>query len=296
MTGTTGSDAMAAANAEAIDAWDGPLFERWLRYRHIYTEGLGAHGEEALRLYPPQAGERVLDIGCGLGDTTQRIAQLVGPGGEAVGVDAAPKMIEVAERETRELGLSNARFAVIDVQFGDLGGPYDMAFSRMGTMFFANPVAAMRNVRSSLRPGGRLVMVVWRRREDNEWAHRPQRIVEGIVSRPDEYDEPTCGPGPFSMAGADTTSDILLGSGFTEIAFHRCDLKIKSGKDVDEAVEVAMAVGPGAEIIRLQGERATHLHDQIRQALRDGMSEFERPDGVWAPASTWIVTARAPEA
>ena len=291
--GDSGSDAVATANAEAIEAWDGPLFERWLRYRHIYTDGLGAHGEEALRLSQPRPGERVLDIGCGLGDTTQRIAALVGPGGEAVGVDAAPRMIAVAEREAREQGVSNARFAVVDVQFGDLGGPYDMAFSRMGTMFFANPVVALRNVRAALRPGGRLAMVVWRRREDNEWAHRPQRIVEAIVSRPDEYDEPTCGPGPFSMAGADTTSDILTHAGFEQIALHRCDLPIRSGRDVDEAVDVAMAVGPGAEIIRLQGERATHLHERIRSALREGMEEFQRPDGVWAPASTWIVTARA---
>jgi SAM-dependent methyltransferase len=295
MTGTTSSEAMAAANAEAIEAWDGPLFERWLRYRHIYTDGLGAHGEEALRLCPPRPGDRVLDIGCGLGDTTQRIARMVGPDGEAFGVDAAPRMIEIAERETRDMSVPNASFGVVDVQFGDLGGPYDMAFSRMGTMFFANPVAAMRNVLSALKPGGRLAMVVWRRREDNEWAYRPQRIVEGIVSRPDEYDEPTCGPGPFSMAGADTTSDILMHSGFTEIALHRCDLPIKSGKDVEEAVEVAMAVGPGAEIVRLLGERATHLHDDIKRALAEGMEEFAKPDGIWAPASTWIVTARAPE-
>jgi SAM-dependent methyltransferase len=292
---TTDSTGVAAANAEAIEAWDGPLFERWLRYRHIFTKGLGAHGEEGLRICPPAPGERVLDVGCGLGDTTQRIAELVGPEGEAVGVDAAARMIEIAEQETRELGVPNARFAVVDVQFGDLGGPYDMAFSRMGTMFFANPVAAMRNVRSSLRAGGRLAMVVWRRREDNEWAYRAQRIVEEIVSRPEEYDEPTCGPGPFSMAGADTTSDILRHAGFTQIALHRCDLPIRSGNDVDEAIDVAMAIGPGAEIIRLQGDRAAHLIDDIRQALREGMAEFERPDGVWAPASTWIVTAVAPD-
>ena len=85
-----------------------------------------------------------------------------------------------------------------------------MAFSRMGVMFFASPVAALRNVREALVPGGRLTMVVWRQRIDNAWLHRAQQIVEGIVSRPEEYEEPTCGPGPFSMANADTVSDILL--------------------------------------------------------------------------------------
>jgi SAM-dependent methyltransferase len=298
MTDTTGSTgaATATANDEAIEAWDGPLYDRWIRFRHIVTDGLGAHGEEALRLYPPRPGDRVLDIGCGLGDTTQRIAGLVGPEGEAVGVDAAPRMIETAEQEARDAGVPNARFAVVDVQSGDLGGPYDLAFSRMGTMFFANPVAALRNVRSSLRPGGRLAMVVWRRREDNAWIYRGQQIVEGIVSRPEEYDEPTCGPGPFSMAGADTTSDILLHAGFTDIALHRCDLPLKSGSDLEEAIDITMAIGPAGEILRLQGDRIAHLRDQIRDALREGMAEFERPDGVWAPASTWIATGLAPEA
>jgi hypothetical protein len=168
-----------------------------------------------------------------------------------------------------------------------------MAFSRMGTMFFASPVAALRNVRAALVPGGRLVMVVWRRREDNAWLYRAQQIVEGIVSKPEDYEEPTCGPGPFSMAGADTTSDILIGAGFEDIALHRCDIPILVGHDVEEALELVMAMGPAGEILRLQGERAAHLHGQVREALTEGLGEFLTPEGVVAPASTWIVTACA---
>ena len=189
-------------NAEAIQAWDGPLFDRFVKFRHIVTTGLGAHGNEALRLHPPQEGQRVLDVGCGFGDTTQQIAALVGPSGEATGVDAAHNFIEAATREAEEAGVENASFFVADVQTDPLGGPYDAAFSRMGTMFFISPVAALRNVCKSLVPGGQLTSVVWRRREDNHWLHRAQQIVEEIVQRPEEYDEPTCGPGPFSMANA----------------------------------------------------------------------------------------------
>jgi SAM-dependent methyltransferase len=284
----------ATENAEAIEAWDGPLYDRFVRFRDIVVKGLASHGEEALRLFPPQAGQRVLDIGCGFGDTTQDIASLVGPDGEAVGVDAAARFIETAREETAEAGVANARFEVADVQADDLGGPYDMAFSRMGTMFFANPVAALRNVRTALVPGGQLVIVVWRRREDNEWMYRAQTIVEGIVSRPEEYDEPTCGPGPFSMAGADTTSDILVHAGFKDIALRRCDLPILVGHDVDEAMDLVMALGPAGEILRLQGDRAAHLHGEVRDALRQGLSEFQTPDGLRAQASTWIVSATAP--
>src|SRR5215470_17950272 len=82
--------ASAAANEEAIRAWDGPLFDRFVRFRHLLTSGLGAHGEEALRLASPRPGARVLDIGCGFGDTAQRIAGLVGASGAVLGVDASP--------------------------------------------------------------------------------------------------------------------------------------------------------------------------------------------------------------
>jgi SAM-dependent methyltransferase len=283
----------AGPNAEAIQAWDGPLFDRFVRFREIVTTGLGAHGEEALRLVPPQPGQRVLDIGCGFGDTTQRIAGLVGASGEAVGVDAAARFIEAARGDAADAGVANARFLVADVQTEPFEERFDMAFSRFGTMFFTNPVPALRNVREALRPGGRLVMVVWRRREDNGWLYRAQTIVEGIVSRPEEYDDPTCGPGPFSMAGADTTSDILLHAGYADIALHRCDIPILIGHDLEEAVEFVKALGPAGEILRLLGDRAAHLHGQVDAALREGLAEYAGDNGVRAPASTWIVTASA---
>jgi SAM-dependent methyltransferase len=291
--GATETRKTTGANTEAIEAWDGPLFERFLRFREIVTTGLGAHGEEALRLFPPQPGQRALDIGCGFGDTTQRLAALVGAEGAVMGVDAAPRFIETARREAADAGLGHVRFAVVDVQSGSLGGPYELAFSRFGTMFFANPVVALRNVRGALSPGGRLVMVVWRRRLDNDWLYRGQTIVESIVERPEEYDEPTCGPGPFSMADADTTSEILVHAGFGEVELHRCDLPIVIGHDLDQAVEIIMALGPGGEILRLAGDRAAHLHDKVRTELRSGLAEFQTADGIRAPASTWIFSAVA---
>jgi SAM-dependent methyltransferase len=283
----------AEINGETIEAWDGPLYDRFVRYRHLLIDGLGAHGEQAMRMLAPPAGARVLDIGCGFGDTTQQLARRIGPKGLAIGVDAAPRFIATARQEASEAGVANALFVTADVQTTPLPAHFSCAFSRMGTMFFASPVAALRNVRRALRPRGRLAMVVWRRRIDNEWLHRAQTIVEGIVERPESYDEPTCGPGPFSMADADTTSEILVHAGFGDIALHRCDLPILIGRDIDEAVGLMMALGPAGEILRLAGDRAAHLHPEVDAALRAGLADFQTPDGLMAPASTWIVTATA---
>ncbi|HKP90460.1 MAG TPA: methyltransferase domain-containing protein [Thermoleophilaceae bacterium] len=284
-----------SVNAEAITAWDGPLFDRFVKFRYVLVAGLGAHGAEALRSVPLQPGQRVLDVGCGFGDTTQTIAERVGESGEAVGVDASERFIETARSEAEEAGVTNASFAVADAQTDPLGEGFDGVFSRMGTMFFANPVVAMRNVRRAMVPGGWLSMVVWRRREDNAWLYRAQRIVEGFLSKPEEHDDPTCGPGPFSMSGADTTSDIMLHAGFTDVSLRRCDLPVLMGRNEDEAVDLVMSLGPAGEILRLAGDSAAHLHGDIDTALREALSEYTRPNGeVWAPASTWIVTATAP--
>jgi SAM-dependent methyltransferase len=286
---------VAPTNEEAAEAWNGVLFDRFVKYRQIVTAGLGAHGDEALRTHPPQPGERVLDIGCGFGDTTQRIAAMVGPEGSVLGFDVAERFIELA-REEAAAGPANVDFAVGDLQVTEFDQSFDYAFSRMGTMFFANPVPAMRNVRQALVPGGRLCMVVWRRKLDNEWMHRAERVVERFVEEPEESDEPTCGPGPFSMADADVTSQILLGAGFEQISLRRCDTEIEIGVDLEEAVEFAMALGPAGEVIRLAGDEAERIRPEIEAALREALAEFAGPDGVSAPASTWIVSASAPAA
>ena len=295
MSEATVNETAAGDNAEATEAWDGPLFDRFSTFREVVTTGLANHGDAALEIYPPPPGARVLDVGCGFGDATQRIAELVGPEGSAVGVDVSPRFIEASRRDAAEAGVENASFEAVDVQTDELGGPYDHVFSRFGVMFFAGPVPAFRNIRSAMAPGGRLVIVVWRRREDNPWMYRAQQIVEGIVERQTEYDDPTCGPGPFSMAGADTTSDILLGAGFEGIGFDRIELPIVIGRDLDEAIELVTAIGPAGEIIRLLGDRAADRLDEIDTALREGLSEFADEDGMLrAGASTWVVTATAP--
>jgi SAM-dependent methyltransferase len=255
---------------------------------------LAVHGDVALARHPPAPGSRVLDIGCGFGDTTQTIGRLVGPDGRAVGVDAAGNFIERARAEAAAAGVSNARFEVRDVESEELGGPYDLAFARFGTMFFANPVAALRNIGSNLKPGGRLCMVVWRRREDSPAVYLAQQIVEELVPRPDKGEAVTCGPGPFSMAGADLVSAQLMAAGYERVAFERHDAPISVGRDLDDALNFAMSLGPAGEHLRLAGDEGEAKRPQVMAALREAFAPFAKPDGVWLMSSTWIITARVP--
>jgi ubiquinone/menaquinone biosynthesis C-methylase UbiE len=282
-----------AANAEAIEAWNGVLFDKFTRFRHLMTQGLGSHGTVAIERHSPEQGNRVLDVGCGFGDSTIELARRVGSNGEAVGVDAAARFIEAAKSDAAAAGVANARFVVADVQFDDLAGPYDKAYSRFGTMFFGSPVAALRNVRRALKKGGTLAMVVWRKREDNTFMHAAELRVREIVPEPETTDEPTCGPGPFSMASADLVSDQLRASGFDSICFERIDTDIWIGRDIDDAIAFAMSLGPAGEILRLAGAEAERLKPRVVEAIREALSPFVREDGVWAPSSSWLVSAKA---
>jgi len=279
-----------------IEAWNTVLFEKFCRFRPLLTRGLERHGEELLRRRPPRYATRVLDVGCGFGDTTRHIAALIGRGGTAVGVDCASNFIENAELDARTEGTDNSRFFVGDVQTCDLQGPYDYVFSRFGTMFFSLPGAAFRNIRRALVPGGTLNLVVWRRREDNTWLHAAEQCVKQIVPvvSHDQTNAVHCGPGPFSLAGPDLVSDLLRASGFTRVGFDRFDTDICIGRDLDDAVEFAIALGPAGEIVRLAGDVGRALEADVRAALRETLQPFARKDGVWAPSSTWLVHAENP--
>ena len=284
------------ANTIPIEAWNTILFEKFSRFRTIVTTGLSDHSNELFRRRPYPKGARVLDIGCGFGDTAQLLAEQVGPSGAAVGVDCASNFIELCAREANAAGVANASFFVADVQSDDLRGPYDHIFSRFGTMFFNLPGVALRNIRRALKPGGDLAMIVWRKREDNAWIHDAELVVKEIVPvvSHDKTDQVHCGPGPFAMAGADMVSDMLRAAGFDRIGFDRYDTDVCIGQTIDEAVEFAMTLGPAGEIIRLAGEDGAKRKPQVAEALGALFAKRKRVDGVWCGSSSWFVSARNP--
>jgi ubiquinone/menaquinone biosynthesis C-methylase UbiE len=220
----------------------------------------------------------------------------VGPTGEAVGLDCAENFVRAAEAAARKERVENARFVVGDAQTGNLFGPYDHAFASFGTMFFLTPEDAMVNVRKALKPGATFTQIVWRRREENPWLFDAEQRVKEIVPvvSHDETDQVHCGPGPFSLADADSVSTMLRSAGFERISFERHDCDICIGRDLDDAVDFAMSLGPAGEIIRLAGEEGAKRRPQVIAALGDVLAPYVRPSGVWAPSSTWFITASNP--
>lgn len=287
---------MNDSNRAMIEAWNGVLFTKYSRFKHLLVDGLSQHSEAAFERCAYPQGARVLDIGCGFGDCTLRIAQRVGASGAAVGVDCAENFIRAADAEARKLGVGNARFFVGDAQSGELGGPYDYAFARLGTMFFAMPDQAMANIRKALKPGGVFTQIVWRRRDENPWLHQAELCVKKILPpiEPQGANQGPSGPGPFSLTEPDVVSTMLQGAGFERVTFERHDCDICIGRDLDDAIEFALAFGPSGEAVRLAGAEGEKRRPQLVAALTETLAPFTRADGLWAPSSTWFISATNP--
>lgn len=296
MTDLQDPGAVAKSNEEAVRAWDTVLYERWKTNRKVFVGALDEVTEELFDRYPPPRGGRCIDIGCGFGDTTRRLAELVGAEGFALGTDSSPRFIEDARREADEAGIDNVAFEVADAQTAAWDPTHDYAFSRMGTQFFAAPVPAMRAIRGALKPGGGLRKICWRRKAESPFWAETEQVVLRFLSRPEEYEADTCGPGPFSLGNPETTRGILEAAGFTEVELHARDFDYFMGGDMEEAVDALLAIGPGAELIRLNGERGESRREEIAAALAEHYAAWQRPDGsVVGRGGVWLVAATNPE-
>ena len=276
-------------------AWDTVLHERWKQNRKVFVGALDEVTQDLFDRHPPPAGGSCIDIGCGFGETTQLMAGLTGPNGFSLGTDSSPRFIEDARREAAEAGVGNIDFEVADAQTAEWEPVYDYAFSRMGTQFFVAPVPAMRAIRAALKPGGGLRKICWRRKAESQFWAETEQVVQRFLSRPEEYEADTCGPGPFSLGNPETLTGILEAAGFAEIELQQRDFDYFMGKDMDEALDSLLAIGPGAELIRLNGEYGESRRPEIAEALADHYAKWQRADGsIVGRASVWLVAATNP--
>ena len=196
----------------------------------------------------------VLDVGCGFGDTTIKLAQRVGSEGKVVGLDCCDAFLEYGRKDAARLGLPNVSFVTGDALLDYFEPEYDFVFSRFGTMFFANPVAGLRNMRTALKPGGIMTHIVWRTRNDNPWLSMAKEVVMNFLPPPGE-DALTCGPGPFSMADETMVTKMMEIAGYGDITFRRVDAPVLVGKTVEDAIGFQLAIGPAAKCFGKQARR-----------------------------------------
>jgi SAM-dependent methyltransferase len=275
-----------ADNAEQIADWNGPLGERWANLQAQFDALTRPFGDAAIAAAAAQAGERVLDVGCGCGDTSFALAKTVGPTGAVLGVDISRPMLEVARHQA--VGADNITFEEADASIAPLPADRDLLFSRFGVMFFEEPVPAFIHLRGALKPGGRTAFCCWRTPKENPWAGVPMAAVREALNITEPPQHPHA-PGPFAFADAGRLQGILADAGFSDINIEAFDAHVRQGDSPRQTAEFAARMGPAGRLIRDAGME--HLPKAL-DAIEAAFGPLTAPDGsVSLTGGVWIVTA-----
>jgi SAM-dependent methyltransferase len=272
-------------HADMVAYWNGPGAAPWVAQQAHTDVQLSPISNAVLAAAAAAPGERVLDIGCGCGTTTLSLADAVGPGGHVTGLDVSEQMLGAA----RERGgaWKSVEWVLADAAIHPFApASYDLLFSRFGVMFFGDPVAAFANLRTALRPGGRLVFVCWRAFDENPWMKIPLQAAyaAGIPRLPKPAPDD---PGPFAFADPDRVTRVLTSAGWPSPGFTALDvaLDIAAGGGLDRAVDQATRIGAASRALR---EAAEETRPPAVAAIRRALEPFQRGSSVALPAAVWL--------
>jgi SAM-dependent methyltransferase len=275
------------ANQEQRTAWNGESGLRWVAEADARDRVLAQVADALLDAADLQPGDRVLDLGCGCGATTLAAGAMVGPSGEALGIDLSEPMLIVAGRRAATAALDNVTFRVADAQTDTWTPLADVAISRFGTMFFDDPVAAFTNVARGLRLGGRLAIVTWQPLVANQWLTVPGAALLELGAIPGAGDG---GPGMFAQSDPEIVSDVLRSSGFEAVDVGAATVPLRLGDDLDAATAYLAESGVGrAALATIPPDR----HEAAITAVREAIAGHVDDDGVHLDGAIWITTAAA---
>jgi SAM-dependent methyltransferase len=280
---STGDD--SSGNAAQIEYWNATAGETWALFQEQLDRQIAPLGLEALRALAPATGERIIDVGCGCGQTSLDLARRVGRNGHVVGVDISAPMLDVARHRPLSASAIRPEFREVDAQSVNLGhAVFDAAFSRFGVMFFSDPVAALSNIRRALKPRGRLGFVCWRPLSENPWMLAPLNAALPFLPAPPPVDP--LAPGPFAFSDAARVRSILRDAGYGSMTIEPFDAMIGSG-DVEQTLALTFKVGPLGAALRENPQQK----DKVAGAVREVLTHYAMPAGVMMPAAVWIVLA-----
>lgn len=274
---------MVSSNQEQIDYWNGEAGSTWVASQERLDRLLAPISEALIERARVTADDRVIDIGCGCGETSLQLARR---GATVWGIDISEPML--AHARSRAAGMERVHFTQADAATSPFTPDHSLLFSRFGVMFFADPVAAFRNLYGALRPDGRLCFACWQTPKENPWMAIAGRAVQPFLAEPEQPPD-LMAPGPFAFADPDYVQNILEQAGFHAIELESIRPTLHVGANLDEAIDFQGRVGPVARAIaELEGEQRQQALDAARAALAPHVTE----QGLNLGAAAWLVSAK----
>jgi SAM-dependent methyltransferase len=277
---------MTIANVEMAKVWDGDEGEQWTENADRYDAVAAPYSQRLMAAARIAAGDRVLDIGCGTGESTRRAAREASSG-SALGVDLSARMLTRAQERSGDEGITNIDFLQADAQVHRFDkSAFDVVISRFGAMFFSDPVAAFRNVATAVRPGGRLALLSWQELAKNEWLASFRDALAAGRTLPTP---PAGAPGPFGLADAGGVRHILGEAGLDDVELVALEEPICFGNDAGDAWPFVAGMGVVKGLTEgLDDDTRTQALDRLQRVLEEHESEA----GVTFASSAWLITVR----
>ncbi len=275
-------------NTDQIDYWNGDAGKRWVQYSDHLDAMMETIATTVIDTAKLEPGEHNLDIGCGAGILSLKAAAIANT--QATGLDISEPLLALARQRAKSAGL-NANFINADASTYRTEHPIDAVISRFGVMFFDDPTSAFANIRSNVRPGGRLTFSCWQSLKENEWVRAPLEVAKPFLNEPLQQPPPGA-PGPGAFAEPDHVTAILENSGWADIQLTdlTTDLKMP-GNTPAETAKFLIQLGPLSRAIVEQDIDLT----PVQKALEEKLTTLANPDGtITMGAKIWIITATTP--
>ena len=283
------SEQDTSANADMIEYWNDHAGPSWVKFHKKLDGQIGGIGKTAIDRAGIKAGQHVLDIGCGCGDSSLELARRVGPEGAVRGIDISAPMLALAEQRAALVPALKLEFRQLDAQTADFSSaPFAHVFSRFGVMFFDDPVSAFGNIRKALAADGRLTFICWRPLEENPWMGVPLGVAYQFVAPPEA--SPPGAPGPFQLEDEARTKQILSDAGYADISLetlHEPFYLSGPGTAADAAAH-ATKMGPVARVLTDADEDTVK---RVEAALIETLTPYYDGTGVRMDSGCWIVSA-----
>lgn len=270
------------SNEEQIEYWNENAGLKWAEHQKALDAMLAPATSVLIEAAAIQPGERVLDIGCGTGETSLIAVEA---GAQVTGVDISEPMLALAKSRAD----GRIELLLADASEYQANTVFDLVMSRFGVMFFEDPASAFANIRKNLKPGGRMAFACWQSPKVNDWVMVPMKAIKPLLPEAPETDPHA--PGPFAFADAERLDSILRGAGFDniEIVPQAINVCLTQSGGVDGAVDFSSQIGPAS---RALGEVDEALRPKLLAALKEALEPHDRDGRIALPGGIWIVTAR----
>ena len=284
---TSGSEQpIRIANVEQAAAWDGDDGDDWTEHEERYNATTVPHTRRLIDAARIGAADRILDIGCGCGETS-RLAARIARDGCVLGVDLSSRMLARARERSAAEGLTNTSFERADAQVYPFDAEaFDLAISRFGVMFFGDPVAAFQNVRRALRPGGRVAFLAWQPLARNEWM---AELFGALAAGRDIPRPPAGAPGPFGLSDPDAVRRIFGEASFENVSLDDVSESLTVGADAEDAFGFVRSLGVTRGLLRDLDATTT---ERALNAVRATIAAHDTGQGIRFGSAAWLITAR----